>query len=193
MSTGQQRRHRQAVLITLAAILAGSVGFVVVKNRAARQDVERGDASTWLVWVGGLFGAGVTLVDWFVRRDQALDRKSLAVGGTLFLIGLPVRIASRLALGRLYTPRLCILDDHQLITTGIYGIVRHPGYLGFLLWAVGLCIVLRSGWGLLAMLSAFLPGVLFRIQREEALLRRHFGAAYDRYASRTWRLIPFLY
>jgi hypothetical protein len=32
-----------------------------------------------------------------------------------------------------------------------------------------------------------------RIHAEEALLRSHFGAPYDDYRARTWRLVPFVY
>ncbi len=35
--------------------------------------------------------------------------------------------------------------------------------------------------------------LLWRIRDEEALLRREFGPAWDAYAERSWRLIPFVF
>jgi protein-S-isoprenylcysteine O-methyltransferase Ste14 len=60
--------------------------------------------------------------------------------------------------------------------------------------------VLSLGWGLafrsgvgviLAVLT--LPVVLARIDAEERLLSETFGAEYDAYRARTWRLIPYVY
>jgi protein-S-isoprenylcysteine O-methyltransferase Ste14 len=41
--------------------------------------------------------------------------------------------------------------------------------------------------------ALLLPPLLVRMRAEEALLRAHFGAEYDAYRARTWRLIPWLY
>ena len=56
------------------------------------------------------------------------------------------------------------------------------------------------GWGLAfraaagVMLTALmLPPLIARIRAEEWLLRSHFGAEYDDYCARTWRLIPGIY
>lgn len=181
------------VLIALAVVLVASVAFLWLRSREATLAGERQHSSTWLVWLAGLLGLAVTLVDWIALRAQALVALNLAVGGGLFLVGLVFRILSRRALGRYYTPRLVILPDHRLVTSGIYAVIRHPGYLGFLLWAVGLSVALASWLGLAVMVGAFLPAILYRIHHEEALLRAHFGAAYEDYAARTKRLLPFVF
>lgn len=36
------------------------------------------------------------------------------------------------------------LDDHKLITTGVYAWVRHPSYVGFFYWAVGTQMLLSN-------------------------------------------------
>jgi protein-S-isoprenylcysteine O-methyltransferase Ste14 len=58
--------------------------------------------------------------------------------------------------------------------------------------AAGWALVFRSGVGLLLALSLLVP-LVARIKAEERLLREHFGAEYDAYFKRTWRLAPFIY
>ena len=72
-----------------------------------------------------------------------------------------------------------VVDGHELITQGPYGIVRNPIYLGMfgLLLATGLAV---SRWqGLLAGMTLFLIGTELRIRSEEKLLREAFGAKFD--------------
>lgn len=181
------------VLLIFGALIAASLVFVFVKNRDSRQANEPGDTTSWLTWAAGLFGLAVTLMDWVFFQFQGFQRGWVAAGCGLILLGLFFRILSRLALGRFYTPRLCILDGHRLITTGIYGIIRHPGYLGFLLLASGVSVLFGSLAGLAVMTLAFGSVILLRIRREEALLLAHFGPAYADYAARTKKLIPFIF
>jgi protein-S-isoprenylcysteine O-methyltransferase Ste14 len=78
------------------------------------------------------------------------------------------------------------------VTTGVYGVIRHPSYLGLIISTVGWALAFRSGLGLLLAASLVLP-LLARIRAEERLLRGQFGDEYDAYRRRTWRLIPGVY
>ena len=53
-----------------------------------------------------------------------------------------------------------------LVDTGLYGRIRHPMYLGFILWLAGLALWLESTAGAIAV-SALLPAFLLRIRIEE--------------------------
>ncbi|KAJ2777773.1 farnesyl cysteine-carboxyl methyltransferase [Coemansia javaensis] len=80
--------------------------------------------------------------------------------------------------------------DHQLITHGIYRYERHPSYVGFFLWAVGLQAMLANPVSLVAfaaVLGAFFPK---RAQREEIFLLHFFGGNYRLYRRQTPSLIP---
>jgi protein-S-isoprenylcysteine O-methyltransferase Ste14 len=79
-----------------------------------------------------------------------------------------------------------------LVTTGAYGVIRHPSYLGLLINSLGWALAFRSAVGVLLM-ALLIPPLLARIRSEETLLHTHFGGEYDAYCSRTWRLIPGLY
>ena len=81
---------------------------------------------------------------------------------------------------------------HQLATTGAFAVLRHPIYSGLNLLALGSAIwaptvLTWSGFVLMAI------GSELRARSEEALLRQAFGAAYDEYAGRTKRFIPYVY
>ncbi len=113
-------------------------------------------------------------------------------GVTLFAIGGIVRIWPVFVLGRQFSGLVAIQPGHQLVTTGIYSVIRNPSYLGLLIAAVGWGVAFRSAIGvLLALLN--IPLLIVRMRSEEKLLRSHFGAAYDAYCARTSRLIPGVY
>lgn len=87
------------------------------------------------------------------------------------------------------TVRIQVEVGHRVYQGGPYRRVRHPGYLGLLLWALGTPLLLRSTWAVgPALLAA--AWVVLRTGLEDATLRREL-AGYQAYAARTrWRLLP---
>ncbi|MBJ7385969.1 MAG: isoprenylcysteine carboxylmethyltransferase family protein [Mycolicibacterium sp.] len=79
--------------------------------------------------------------------------------------------------------------DQPLVSTGLYGVVRHPMYLGALIMMVGMPPALDSLWGL-AVVAVALPVLAARILDEEKMLRQELPG-YPEYASRVRkRLVP---
>lgn len=95
-------------------------------------------------------------------------------------------------LGNRFSGLVAIQPGHTLATTGIYGIIRHPSYLGLLVNALGWALAFRSAAGVLLTGLTIVP-LIARVRSEEALLQSQFGAEYDAYRARTWRLVPGLY
>ena len=114
------------------------------------------------------------------------------LGVALFAAGGALRLWPVFVLGHRFSGLVAIQPRHELVTDGIYAMVRHPSYLGLLVNSLGWALAFRSGLGVLIAAVTVWPA-LVRIRREEALLRDHFGGAYDAYCSRTARLIPGLY
>jgi protein-S-isoprenylcysteine O-methyltransferase Ste14 len=80
----------------------------------------------------------------------------------------------------------------QVISTGVYGFVRHPLYLGVLLMLVGGPLLLGSVVGLILSLVAFV-GLVIRITGEEKMLVDELEG-YDEYKKKVaYRLIPFVW
>jgi protein-S-isoprenylcysteine O-methyltransferase Ste14 len=110
----------------------------------------------------------------------------------LYALGGVVRLWPVFVLGRRFSGLVAIQPGHQLVTDGIYSVIRNPSYLGLLVLSVGWALAFRSLVGVLLALLMLVP-LIARIRSEEVLLRSQFGAQYDEYRSRTWRLIPGLY
>jgi protein-S-isoprenylcysteine O-methyltransferase Ste14 len=79
--------------------------------------------------------------------------------------------------------------EQPVVDTGLYGLVRHPMYVGALILMVGMPLALDSYWGLVTLL----PGVavlVLRIVDEEKMLRQEL-AGYDEYTTKVhYRLVP---
>ena len=100
--------------------------------------------------------------------------------------------SSNHSLGRRFSGLVAIQPEHRLMTGGLYGVIRHPSYLGLFVLMLGWGLTFRSGVGVvIAVLS--LVVVLARIGSEERLLSETFGPEYEAYRSRTRRLIPYIY
>jgi protein-S-isoprenylcysteine O-methyltransferase Ste14 len=128
------------------------------------------------------------------RRDiWTLDGDTMRyLGLALFVVGCLLRVAPVFVLGRRFSGLVAIQEGHELVTGGLYRVIRHPSYLGLLLGLFGWALVFRSAIGVLVSLL-LLPPLVARMNSEEALLESEFGDHYAEYRRRTWRLVPFLY
>lgn len=69
-------------------------------------------------------------------------------------------------MGRFFSERLRLLQTHELVTSGIYGHIRHPIYTGEMFILLGFALMLNSFFGFLVMLL-FVPLILMRIPFEK--------------------------
>jgi protein-S-isoprenylcysteine O-methyltransferase Ste14 len=104
------------------------------------------------------------------------------LGVVLFATGGALRIWPVFVLGHRFSGLVAIQPGHTLVTTGLYGIVRHPSYLGLLVNSLGWALAFRSGVGVL-LTALLIPPLVARIRAEESLLRSHFGGEYEVYRS----------
>jgi protein-S-isoprenylcysteine O-methyltransferase Ste14 len=115
------------------------------------------------------------------------------LGYLLIITGLIVRWIAVLSLGKAFTVKVSILKDQSLKTDGIYKKIRHPSYTGFLMYYLGLGLIMQN-WICLSILTiAPLVVVLLRIKQEELVLSGHFGDQYKAYTQKTWKLFPYLF
>ncbi|SCX32093.1 methyltransferase family protein [Mycolicibacterium fluoranthenivorans] len=83
-------------------------------------------------------------------------------------------------------------DEQPLVSTGLYGAVRHPMYSGALIMMFGTPLALDSYWGVLVTALA-VPILVVRILDEESLLRTEL-AGYPAYMDAVrYRLVPYVW
>lgn len=109
----------------------------------------------------------------------------------LVAVGLAFTWAARLHLGPLWSSTSAPTEDHRIVDTGPYGIVRHPVYAGLLLAAIATALE-RGRVEAVAGVLTLIAGVSLRAKLEERFLRRDLGEeTYAAYRRRVPMLIPF--
>jgi len=132
----------------------------------------------WLPWLGARF----------------LPDKSIVylLGLLLVMAGLAFAVWARVYLGRNWSGTVTVKENHELIRSGPYAIVRHPIYTGLLLAMLGTAIVLGEWRGLLSF--CFLSAAFwFKLRREERFMADSFPDTYPSYRAQVSALIPLLH
>lgn len=112
------------------------------------------------------------------------------VGGGLFVLGSTINTASEMLRDRFKKDSA---NKGRLYTGGLFRYSMHINYFGDILWVLGLAFITTNPWAFI------IPGLLFCFFAfyNAPMLDRHlkekYGAAFDEYASKTARIIPFLF
>ncbi|KVH94677.1 protein-S-isoprenylcysteine O-methyltransferase B-like isoform X2 [Cynara cardunculus var. scolymus] len=116
------------------------------------------------------------------------------LGLLMVVVGEIIRKLAIITAGRAFTHLIQRHHDerHKLITHGVYSIVRHPGYTGFLIWSVGTQIMLCNPVATFAFTLVVWNFFHRRIPYEEYFLRQFFGSEYDEFAKQVPSGIPFV-
>jgi len=182
--------------LSVVAIVTLLLSVVTIFSRVNLSSGEREDRDNrWVIAALIILGLLQAYLPAYTDRKEfwTFDGDSLRwLGVVLFIVGGVLRIRPVFVLGHRFSGLVAIQPGHTLVTTGMYGVIRHPSYLGLLVNSLGWAFAFRSGVGVLLMLLT-IPPLVARIRSEETLLHTQFGAEYDAYRARTSRLIPGLY
>lgn len=141
-----------------------------------------------------VFFSALIITWWdFVKIHELIFHMNLinVLGLLLFVIGIVIRRIGKRTLGKYYTYSLKTLENHELITHGIYKHVRHPISLAMFMYGIGIPLIFTSFYGFLIMLM-LIPLTLYRIEIEEKMLIEKFGDEYRDYMTKTKKIIPFI-
>lgn len=116
----------------------------------------------WAGWLGVLLIAGALFVFWRAHADLGLN----------------------------WSPTLEIREKHELITRGIYGVIRHPMYASQWLWVIAQPLLLHNWIAGFLNLLVFVPFYLLRVKAEEKMMLDSFGAKYQKYMRTTGGVLP---
>jgi protein-S-isoprenylcysteine O-methyltransferase Ste14 len=113
------------------------------------------------------------------------------LGVVLFALGLGFAIWARVHIGRNWGTPMTQKDDPELVTSGPYGLVRHPIYSGILVAGTGTAVALSWLW----LIAVVLAGIYFVYSAtvEERYLTAQFPETYPAYRHTTKMLVPFVF
>lgn len=179
-----------AIAILFLWMFADSFVVFGYKTSAAE---NRDRFSLKMLLVGGTltlwFGIGLSYRAFGAMHSTAVQ----LVGFVVMATGIIVRTTAIAQLGRFHTPNVAVRTDHQLRTTGLYRLVRHPSYLGALVAYLGFSLALGNWLSVAVIMGITTPLYLYRIHEEDAALLAAFGEPYRAYCTRTKRLIPWVF
>jgi len=185
--------HPARIAVTVIFFVLTIASVFTAGNLSTGEREDRGNR-----WVLAAFGilsiVSAYLCAYTDRKDiWVLDGDAVRWAGVVLLIpGGIIRLWPVYVLGRRFSGLVAIQPGHSLVTTGIYSMVRNPSYVGLLLCSFAWALVFRAGVGLV-LCALMIPPLIARIHAEERLLSSQFGAEYEAYRRKTWRLIPGLY
>jgi protein-S-isoprenylcysteine O-methyltransferase Ste14 len=185
--------HPALIALTIVGFVLSGIALFSSGNLSSGEREDR--ANRWVLAVFGLIGLLMAYLPAYTDRKEfwTLDGDVIRwLGVVLFAAGGALRIWPVFVLGRRFSGLVAIQPGHTLVTNGVYGVIRHPSYLGLLVNSLGWALAFRSGVGVL-LTALLIPPLIARIRAEERLLCTHFGGEYEAYCRRTSRLIPGLY
>lgn len=186
---------RLMALLFVPMLLVGVVLFVCSPDLLARRlnAKEKRAMQSGVVRLSGLiFVAGFVVAGLDFRFGWSCVNTAITtIASVVFLVGYGLYM--EVMRENVWLSRTVeISEGQQVISTGLYGIVRHPMYLATLLMFLSMPLVLGSWWALMPLLC-YIPIIVVRTLDEERLLCQELRD-YTDYCQRVrWRLVPFVW
>ena len=185
--------HPALIALTVATLAMMLVAPFSKVNLSSGEREDR--ANRWVFIALSLIALASAIVPPYTDRIGlwTIDGETTRwVGVILYVLGAALRLWPVFVLGSRFSGLVAIQSGHTLVTHGIYSLIRNPSYLGMIINMLGWGLAFRGWSGVVIALLLLVP-LIPRIHSEERLLGAHFGAEYDAYVARTWRLIPGIY
>ena len=183
------------------AVLFSLLAYICIRwphgNRSGKVRVAEDRKSRLEIGLLILATVGTTVVPvlWMTTRlfafaDYQLYPLPYALGLGMMVVGLWLFYRSHADLGTNWSVTLQMREDHGLVTSGVYSLIRHPMYLSMFLLGIAQLLFLPNWVAGPAYLLSFGVLYLFRIRAEERMMLDQFGTEYEQYKQQAGRLIP---
>src|SRR3954468_14446284 len=166
---------------------SGLLFFVFLIRAASRRTAEPGSKRDRRSQLGIILqSVGIAFAGFGLVRPTLAPLSAAGLAGTaavLLLMGGAIALfaASSRELGRNWSLVARTRTDHELVRTGPYSRVRHPIYLGLLLFLLALAVALGHWMQLIVALPVFFIGTSIRTRVEDGLLEETFGDVFRDY------------
>lgn len=166
--------------------LTGQSGWLAPQTPAARLGdglFTVGLVATSAALVGDLAGV--------VHRLEPLDRPAVAVAGALlWAVGAVLAVAAQSQMGSAWRAGIDLAGADDLVTTGAFGVVRNPFYVGVMAASAGVALMVPNAPAVVGWVGLVVGCEIDVRLVEEPHLRASHGAAWERYARSTPRFVP---
>ena len=149
-------------VILLLLLLSGTVIIPIIYVATNWLDFANYTLPVWAGWLGVIIGAAGLFVFWRAPADLGLN----------------------------WSPSLEIREKHELITRGIYGVIRHPMYASQWVLVIAQPLLFQNCIAGFLNLLVFIPFYLLRVKAEEQLMIDQFGEQYRAYMKNVGALLP---
>ena len=156
-----QRVSRQERIL-LVLLFLGMFFVPIIYAASNWLDFANYRLPAWAGWLGVLLLAGAIFVFWRAHADLGLN----------------------------WSPSLEIREQHELITRGIYGVIRHPMYASQWLWVIAQPLLLQNWIAGFLDLLVFILFYFLRVEAEEKLMLETFGEQYRTYMQKVGSVLP---
>ena len=182
-----------AIVVPWAAWLAYWIMTSQAVKTTVRKEASRSRTLQSIPLIVG--GALVILPDATLRAfvpDWHRFGLQAQCGLAVLVAGLWFSVWARLHLGTNWSVSVTLKENHELVRTGPYGLVRHPIYTGCLIALVGAALIGGEWRGAFGVALVF-ASLAYKVRVEESWLTGHFGPAYAQYRREVAALIPGFY
>lgn len=164
-----------------------------LEKMSERQVTGKEKSILGLLFLGGfLLPLLYSTTSWLDFANYTLPVWAGWIGVVLIAAALYVFWRAHADLGLNWSPTLEIREKHELITRGIYGVIRHPMYASQWVLAIAQPLLLQNWLVGFANLIIFIPFYFLRVQAEEKMMQDSFGDEYRNYMKKTGAVFPKL-
>ena len=175
----------------LAGLVMMAKNPALLKSRLSAKEKER-EQSLVVKLSGLMFLVGFILAGLSFRYGWWMLPRWVSIVGTVLFLGSYALYAEVLRENTWLSRTIEVQEGQQVVSTGLYGIVRHPMYMATLVLFLSMPLVLGSALAFVVFLAYPLI-IAKRLLNEEQVLARELPGYTDYLQKVRWRLIPFIW
>jgi len=129
-------------------------------------------------------------IDYICHKTVFVGWNVLVLATLFFMGSVVLRNESKKELKKFCRSEILLWNDHELITSGIYGKLRHPYVVGVFLEVLSIVVFFRSIIGFCIFVVLYVPLLWLRTYLEDVVLKNYFGDSFIRYCQQIPAFVP---